>query len=214
MSEEVKATTEEAVGKKKKGKLPIIIVLVLVLAGGGFFMMKGKSGENEPPPIKLGVVEPLAEFLVNLKEPNAYLRAEIALHLKDGYTKAEFDLSLPAVRDAIILVLGSRSIQQVRTLDGKLALKRDLVTAINKVLEAAAAEAHPPEEPEAAADEKKAADEKGSDTKGEKKGTTHAKKGSSEAKKEEGDPKAPEHPDWDSQTGPVLKLYFTGFATQ
>ena len=90
MAEETTTESPEQPVKKKGGKLPIIIALVLVLAGGGFFVMKGK-GSKEPPPVKLGAVEPLAEFLVNLRESNSYLRAEIALHLKEGYEKEQFD---------------------------------------------------------------------------------------------------------------------------
>jgi len=202
MSEEEQVPEEEP-AKKKKGKLPIILALVIVLAGGGFFMMKGKGGSHEPPPVKLGIVEPLAEFLVNLREPNSYLRAEVSLHLKDGYTKEEFDKCLPSVRDAIILTLGSRSIQQVRTLDGKLKLKKDLVASINKVLEAAEAELHE----DAPKDEEKAGNA------GTKKDPLSKGAGSSDQIKDP-KPKAPEHPDWDSQTGPVLKLYFTSFTTQ
>ncbi|MCO5297974.1 MAG: flagellar basal body-associated FliL family protein [Fimbriimonadaceae bacterium] len=203
MSDEPKEATEE-VKKKKGGKLPIVIALVAVLAGGGFFMMKAKGGKHEPPPLKLGAIEPLKEFLVNLKEGNVYLRTEIALHFKEGFKKEELDKSLPAVEDAIVTLLGARSSTEIRTLDGKAKLKRDLAEAINKVLEAAEKAAHPEEaaeeEPAAKDGEKQTSDKKDP-------------KAGKEAKHDEEPPKDL-HPDWDSQTGPVLKLYFTSFATQ
>lgn len=201
MSDEPKEATEE-VKKKKGGKLPIVIALVAVLAGGGFFMMKAKGGAHEPPPLKLGAIEPLKEFLVNLKEGNVYLRTEIALHLKDGFKKEDLDKSLPAIEDAVVTLLGARGSAEIRTLDGKAKLKQDLAAAINKVLEAAEKAAHPEEEAHDASAEEKGQDKAAQD-----------KKDAKDAKKD-AEPSEPQHPDWDSQTGPVLKVYFTSFATQ
>lgn len=205
MSDEPKPPTEEVKDKKKKGgKLPILIALVSVLAGGGFFMMKAKGGGHEPPPPKLGTIEPLEEFLVNLKEGNVYLRAEIALHLDKAFTKEKLDKSLPAVEDAIVNLLGARSSSEIRTLDGKAKLKRDLAEAINKVLVAA----EKAENPEAAEEEPA--------TKKPEKKTRADKKDAKAPSVPKKDPPPPKilHPEWDSETGPVLKVYFTSFATQ
>ena len=191
--------------KKKGGKLPIIIALVVLLAGGGFFMMKGQ-GKKEPPPLKLGTIEPLEEFLVNLQETNVYLRTEIALHLKDKFTKEELDKSLPAVRDIVNAILRSKSTEDIRTADDVASLKRELVEGINKVLEAAEADAHPVEAPPEAT--------VGTAPKiGTAKGPAAGDPKFGAVAKDREKLKAPAHPDWDSQTGPVLKLYFTSFAT-
>src|SRR5689334_1020436 len=97
MSEEAKDTTT-----KKKGKMPIILALLVVLGGGGFFMMKGKSAPKKVE-VKAGAVEPLdKEFLVNLSgSANVYLRAELALEMREGYTKEELEANMPAIRDSI-----------------------------------------------------------------------------------------------------------------
>ena len=186
MSEEVKAEAESP--KKKKGKLPVLIALVVIFAGGGFFGMKMRGGAKEKPAIKLGAIEPLAEFLVNLAGSTSYIKVEMALHLKDGFKKEELDKNLPAVRDAIVMRLSSRSLREVNSFAGKERLKRDLATDINSVLEKLSGD-HSKEKVEAA----KEPDPK-----------------SESAKKKE----KSEHPDWDSEEGPVLKLYFTSFATQ
>ena len=233
MSETPKVAEGEEPKKKKGGKLPIIIALVVVLAGGGFFMMKGK-GPKEPPPIKLGLIEPLAdEFLVNLQEPNIYLRAVISLHLKDGFTKEQLDKNLDPVRAAIVAILRSKSIREVRTTEGMDNLRKQIVEEVNKILGAAELAAHPPDashekEAEKGAAKGEAKDgakgaaakdghaEPAKDSHAEPAKDPHAKdseKATGKAKEKE-KPKGPAHPDWDSQTGPVLKLYFTSFATQ
>lgn len=236
MSDTPKVAEGKEPKKKKGGKLPIIIALVVVLAGGGFFMMKGK-GPKEPPPIKLGTIEPLeGEFLVNLQEPNIYLRAVISLHVKDGYKKEELDKSLDPVRAAIVAILRSKSIREVRTTEGMDKLRKQIVEEVNKILEAAELAAHPPD----ASHENEA--EKGAAKAGAKAGAKdgaakdshaepakdgaakdghaepakdpHAKDSEKATGKAKEKDKGPAHPDWDSQTGPVLKLYFTSFATQ
>jgi flagellar basal body-associated protein FliL len=169
--------------KKKKGKLPIILILALVIGGGGFFMMKSKGGKPKEPELKLGAIEQLPEFLVNLKGGSTYLQTEIAFHLKDGFKKEELDKGMPAVRDAILTTLSGKGLNEVSSEKAKIKLKREIAAAVNKVLL----------ELNASAEEK------------------HKKK-----KKGESDepPEEPEYPDWDSDTGPVLKVYFTKFATQ
>jgi flagellar basal body-associated protein FliL len=182
MSEEAKTEAP-----KKKGKLPVIIVLALVLGAGGFFGMKARGGGKvEKPPIKLGKVEKFEEFLVNLRDPNSYVRTTLSLQFVDTFDVKKLEESTPAIRDAIITTLSTRGAREVATLEGKRALKRDLALAINTVLQADEKEAH------------KEADKK--EDEGEKK-----------ADKKE---KVVVHEDWDSQTGPVLKVLFTNFATQ
>jgi flagellar FliL protein len=178
MSEEAKEPV-----KKKGGKLPIIIALVAVLGGGGFFMTKGKPAKKEKPAIELGEVQTMPEFLVNLKDSNTYLRAEVALQMKKGIEKEKFDKMLPSVRDAIITTLTSKSIDELRAPDGKDKLKKEIAKAVNEACDDS-------EEKEESAD----------------------KSDSSDSKKKK---KLIEiHTDWDSQTGPVLKVFFTNFATQ
>lgn len=195
---------------KKKGKLPILIALVLVLGAGGYFGFKMRSGTAKvAPKVALGEIVPLTEFLVNLQDGDVYLRTEIALHLRTGFAKEGLDKNLPAVRDAILLLLSSRSLNQIGTTQGKEQLKKDIAAAVNKLLEPR--EALTKENGESgqrsAPDETQTGPDK-RPTSGPTKSTeTKAASGSSTTA-------VPEHPEWQSQTGPVLKVYFTSFATQ
>lgn len=191
MSEQPK--TEEATPKKKKGgKFIIIVVLVLLLGAGGFFMMKRGGGEPpKPPEAELGPIEPVAEFLVNLADGRTYLKAEIAVHLDKNFKKEELAGNMPAVKDAIVARLRSLTPDKLRSEAGMKVVRRGLAADLNKVLQSL----HQ--------------DEKAASKGKEPGGKTDKDKAAKP------DPKAkPKHPDWDSQEGPVLKVYFPSFATQ
>lgn len=134
MAEEVKESKEPE--KKKKGKLPVIIALVVVLVGGGFFGMKMKTPKAKPE-IKAGEVVKLGEFLVNLDSgPNTYLRTEISVQLREGFSAEAFEKSSDAIKDAVGTILGSKQLDQVGS-NARPALKKEIVGAINQILDGA-----------------------------------------------------------------------------
>ena len=164
---------EEELEQPKKGggkKLFVLLLLVMVLGGGGFFAMKMKLSKGRAAKVELGEIVPLPEILVNLRDPNTYARTEISLHFQKGFEKKHFDERVDAVRDAVILKLSSKSLKEVRTVEGKMALKRDIAQAVNHVLD--------------------------------------------DSKKPTASAESSDHKDWDSESGPVLKIYFANFATQ
>lgn len=184
--------------KKKKGKLPLIVVLV-VLLGGGFFMMKGK-GKKEEPEIALAKLDAMValpeEFLVNLAGGQTYLRTKIALLPAATAKKEEIDKATPAIMDAIYGRLRRTELKQINDPDGLQLLKRQLASDINWTLEKL--NSHKEEE---------------SQSKKKKKKDEHEELGPEEITKI---PPADEldHPDWDSEEGPILKIFFQSFATQ
>lgn len=195
MSEAKPAAPE---GGKKKGKMPMIIAVVVMVAAGGFFGSKmGGSKEKEEPKIELGETVSLGEFLVNLRDGHTFLKADISvqigkdMHLeKGGGGGHEGKAEPPApVRDAVIAVLTSQSLEDVSTPEGKTKLKKLLAKAINKAV--------PHEDEE----------------KDKKKSKKKKKKHDEEEEADHGDEEE-ENPDWDDQHGPVLKVFFTNFATQ
>jgi len=180
----------EAPAKKGKSKLPVLIALVAVLGGGGFFAMKMKGG-GEKKKVELGEIVKLEEILVNLKEPNTYARTDISLHLEKGFEKKKFEDKIDAIRDAIILKLSSKGFADVRTLEGKNALKREIATSVNRIFSEDGGE----HAKEVSKEDSKEGEDK-------------------EAEPSEKSPTKPKHPDWDADSGPVLKVYFANFATQ
>jgi flagellar basal body-associated protein FliL len=198
--------------KKKGGKLPIILVAVLVVAGGGFFMMGKKEApkvEEDPMP-KLGAVQKLGdEFLVNLKDGNTYVVAEISVQVEEGghvTDPAEAaggehgggDPTFAVARDAINMVLASKTLQDITKKDGMKHLKRELALAMNHALHAA----HPPEP--------------GKEKKADPKEEHKKKKEQEEGKVDEHHEEAIDN-EWldeigrDAEEGPVLKVFFDKF---
>ncbi len=185
-------------GKKKKGKLPVIIALVVVLGGGGFFMMKGNGGK-EKPKVKIGAeVAELGEVLVNLKGGSTYARMNIGLQFVEGFDVAHLEKQKAVIRDAIIMVVSARSVGDISSPTGKELLKELIATSINHSLHLL----HPPEASEKAQTEAPKEDAHGAEKNhddGEDNGVPRAKRA---------------HPEWDSDEGPVLKVYFSDFVTQ
>lgn len=203
MSDEATTAAAEA-PVKKKSKLPIILVLVLLVGGGGFFVMKMRGGRAKVE-IKLSKEKPaeLKEFLVNLQDPGVYCRTEIALGLADTAKPTLIDEHEDAVRDAINLRLCSKHLKDVSTPGGLEELKREIATDLNKVLA----------EPK---DDKKP-DDANPDEPAKPEGAVPGKKATKPGDSADASDQAavaPQHPEWDSDTGPVLKVYFSSFATQ
>lgn len=190
--------------KKKKGKLPIIIVAVLVLGGGGYMKMKG-GGKPVVPPIELGapasIVEIKDEFLVNLSGGNNYMKAKISLLPKKDAKKEEIEHLMPILVDTIYTRLRKTSLSVLNGPDGVALLKRQLAQDLNYQIEQFEHKEAPPAEPP-----KK------------KKGKHVEEEPEVEAKPAEITKLPPdselEHPDWDSDEGPILKVLFTSIATQ
>lgn len=219
MSEEVKEVKE---GKKKGGKLPIIIILAVALGAGGYFGMKSRSsgGPPKPPEAELGHMMSLGdEFIINLYEREFFVRTKVAIQLDEhakvgggggGHEGGGTPDELNAMRDAVVARLNSIRLDDISKPNFYIKLKRLLAMDINHSLSLL----------------EKKKEEKKDDSK--EKSDEKDKEKSKEASKEEEAPpyhpplpgdldkidlNALEHKEWDSDKGPVLKIYFTDFAT-
>lgn len=193
-------------GGKKSGKLLIIGVLGVMLAGGGYFGMASKSkGPEKPKEPELGaMVEMVPEFIVNLRERDVFLRASISFQLDkntdvhlgaDGGGHGGASAPSPemtALRDAITERLSSLSVSDIRKGDFYDRLRRVLAADANRVLGLLSHKA-----PVGKKDDKHHEPPKKLTLNSAGLTTTKLK-----------------HPDWDAESGPVLKVYVTSFATQ
>jgi len=145
--------------KKSKKKLLIIILAAVVLIGGGVgYVMWSKSQEeakrkqaeleatpeyqlkkqmefrkeNKPPRFIR-----MDEFTVNLpgRGGEHYLQTAIVLRTGDAETEGKIKNFLPVIRDKIILVLSSRTMQEFATVDGKNAMAKEIALVINSIIE-------------------------------------------------------------------------------
>ena len=124
----------------------MLIVLgsaVIILGAGGFFGWKwysGKkaAGETNQKQKKASLVLPLKSFIVNLIDDTGsgkrYLKVTMELEVRGEDKKGNVENNLPALRDAILLMLSSQAFKDVNTLEGKLELKQALLVRMNQVL--------------------------------------------------------------------------------
>lgn len=153
--EELESPKEE----KKGGKLKFIIIgllLLLILGGGGYFaytkfigpkFFSGdaaeQTAEGEGQPGKQEPVEPgdtelvsLPTFVVNLADPlgRRYLKIAIDVEVIDKKAAEQLNASESKIRDAIILLLSSKTFADLSTMEDKISLKQEIVERLNQVL--------------------------------------------------------------------------------
>lgn len=129
---------KKAEGKGGKGGKPmllIVIVLIVGLAGGAFagkMLFAGKASK-EPEKPKVGHTLDLGEFLVNLDDEH-YLKAGVALGLKEGISAEKFKEESAPLRDAVLMALASCNRSELNTYEGKEKVKESIRKRVNKVL--------------------------------------------------------------------------------
>lgn len=94
------------------------------------------SPEKEFIPPELGVLYPLESFLVNISSDRGprFLQMQMELELDNAALEDEIALKRPALRDAIILLLTSRTYAELREKEGIKKLRADLIKSINGLL--------------------------------------------------------------------------------
>jgi len=150
--EETDTTEEEGTEKKKGGNLILIIIIsvlvvVLLIVGIVVAMLAGGDDEqesNQPrsakeKPMKnmdameVGPMFPLDNFTVNLLSDNGrrYLKVQMNLELDGEELAAELETKTAVVRDVIIRLLSSKTLEEISTAKGKDKLKEQVVNQLN-----------------------------------------------------------------------------------
>lgn len=140
----------EAPKPKKKKKLLIIILAVLLLGGGGgagwWFTMgkkpadpKAAEAHKKEEDTKPPVYARLDVFTVNLQKTDteeAYLQTEFQLKVADEKVSEEIKVRSPEIRNALLLLLSSKSKPELVTIEGKQKLSEEIVANTNKIIHA------------------------------------------------------------------------------
>jgi flagellar FliL protein len=152
MAEKKEAAVEKGASKKKLFLIIGAVVLVLLLGGGfgAWFMLKEKPvpeevkspGQQVPVPAlnqltPIGPMVDIEEFIVNIISGDAahYVKASITVELTNEAVQSEVQQRMPQMRDAILLLIGNKTYEELQDLQGKKQLKAELLSKINTFLQ-------------------------------------------------------------------------------
>ncbi len=140
-------------GGKSKKLIIIIAAAVVLLAGIGaavyFLVLKKEPPPEDQTPEQVKMVEPAAEeeadigpmlnideFIVNIisQDTNHYVKASMTLELSNEKVLEEAQQRMPQIRDAILLLVGNKTFEELQDLQGKKQLKAELKSRINSFL--------------------------------------------------------------------------------
>jgi flagellar FliL protein len=84
----------------------------------------------------IGPMVNIEEFIVNIISADAphYVKASLTVELTNDPAKAEVEQRMPQVRDAVLLLIGNKTYDELQDLQGKKQLKAELVNKINSFL--------------------------------------------------------------------------------
>ncbi len=79
----------------------------------------------------------IEEFIVNIisADSNHYVKASLTLELTNEESREELTKRMPQTRDAILLLLGNKTYEELQDLQGKKQLKAELINRINSFLQ-------------------------------------------------------------------------------
>ena len=141
--------------KPSKGRIKIIIIIavaVIVLSAGGFIGYKmflgggnskgghegaSKHEEANPEEKLLGAAAmvKMEPFIANLTDKRRYVKITLEVEVVDKAYEEKVVAKTPNLRDAIIILLSSKSSETLGTIEGKLQLKDEILVRLNQVME-------------------------------------------------------------------------------
>ncbi|WP_147819115.1 flagellar basal body-associated FliL family protein [Salidesulfovibrio onnuriiensis] len=144
---------DQDVQPKKGGKLKwiIIAVLLVVLAGGGYFAYTkffaapaedaqaektDQSQDQQMMEEAEGTLVPLPLFLVNLADPlgRRYLKLGVEVEVRDEKVTESLNKNEAKIKDTMLLLLSSKTFDDLSTLKSKVELKQEIVRRLNQIL--------------------------------------------------------------------------------
>jgi flagellar FliL protein len=134
--------------KKSPLKLILIIGAVILLTGGGvagwLFLggAKGPAGHvagngEATSDVSGDLIYEMEIFVVNLNDPGGkrYLKTKISLEYTGAELTDELKLRQPQLRDVMLLLLSSKTLEDIQGTEGKIILRRELILRINQALQ-------------------------------------------------------------------------------
>lgn len=139
-------------GGRKKLVVMVAAVLVLLLAGGAawYFLVYKKAeaarqaeaskaaaiAKTVPEEAQIGPMVEIKEFVVNIigQDVSHYVKASMSLELDREATLDEVNKRMPQIRDAILLLIGNKTYEELQDIQGKNQVKAEVKSRINSFL--------------------------------------------------------------------------------
>lgn len=149
--------SEENQEKASKGKWKWIILILLLLGllgAGGYFAYTFLYSSDNPGasesgnatqsreaadsgPEKVGSkMVSLPTLLVNLADPlgKRYLKISVDVEVKGKEASSQIQSDMPKIKDALILLLSSKTFEDLSSMESKYQLKKEIVERLNQIL--------------------------------------------------------------------------------
>lgn len=139
-------------GGRKKLVVMVAAMLVLLLAGGAawYFLVYKKAeaakqaeaskaaaiAKTVPEEAQIGPMVEIKEFVVNIigQDVSHYVKASMSLELDREATLDEVNKRMPQIRDAILLLIGNKTYEELQDIQGKNQVKAEVKSKINSFL--------------------------------------------------------------------------------
>lgn len=136
-------------GKKKWILLGAALLGVIVISAGATvaalkFLAPAPASEavaldpNVPPPQPPAIYYPLKPAIMvnfNVRGRQRFLQAELTLMMRDGSVISAIELHQPMLRNALIMLIGGQSFEQLQTAEGKELLRQSCLQEIQRLLQ-------------------------------------------------------------------------------
>lgn len=144
------AETNEGSGKKKLFMIIGAAALVLIIGGVAAFMLMG--GKKTEAPVAEGAAPPAATpaavaagvdtvfsmepFIVNIYDGMElrYLKVKVEMEMANPAFKPELEGRMAAIRDAILVLLTTKTLQDIQDVQGKNQLREEILAAVSRIV--------------------------------------------------------------------------------
>lgn len=94
---------------------------------------EGKAGEGKAA---VGTTYPLEPFIVNIYDGQEirYLKLKVEFELANAEVKGDLDAKVAPLRDAVLILLTTKTMQEIQDLQGKNTLREQILGAVNKII--------------------------------------------------------------------------------
>jgi flagellar protein FliL len=150
MAKDEEESEEKPEGSKKTMMIVVVLVVSLACIGAGlFFYLKSsggesshssgakKSGGHAPKNEEPAAIFAMEPFVVNIRDNSdvRYLKLKVEFEVvaEGKEVKAELDPYLPQVKDAILMLLTSKTLDEVKDISGKTRLKQEIMSSACRI---------------------------------------------------------------------------------